>query len=241
MVQAMESVVKRRAITYGSGYLRLPILDIYANNVNTKWALTSEFVESYFSRYVNMGYTHPNVMMDLRQIASHDRGYDAGDKQYFNWHMYPTTPYKPCTPAFRFWADRPKKLVVLAFGCCTNIFEMLYVAGGRWRFMARFNHAVNAYTKAWFQVDETWLQKYMKPQVIHDMYFKVLPLQRVPVSKTGKASARDKLLKCVKQVQVQLVVHWSLYMFFTLYRCSVSSNGLPGRSADDSGRRSYGC
>ena len=148
----------------------------YALNVNTKWTLTSQFVESYFSRYVHMGYTHPNVMMDLRQIATHDRGYDAEDTHYFNWHMYPTPPYKPCTPAFRFWAGCPKKLVVLAFGCCTNIFEMLYVAGGRWRFMARFNHVVKAYSKVWFQVDEAWLQKYMKPQVIHDMYFKVLPL-----------------------------------------------------------------
>jgi hypothetical protein len=180
-------------------------------------------------------------MMDLRKIASHDREYDAEDNKYFNWHMYPTTPYKPCTPAFRFWVDRPKNLVVLAFGCCTNIFELMYVAGGRWRFMARFNHAVSAYTKTWFQVDETWLQKYMKPQVIHDMYFKVLPLKRVPVSKTGKASSRDKLLKCVKQVEVEVVVHSYLYMMFTLFRCSVSSHGLIGRNASYSGRGTIGC
>ena len=96
--------------------------------------------------------------------------------------------------------------------------------------MARFNHAVSAYTKVWFEVDEKWLQKYMKPQLLHDMYFLAKPLKRVPVALTGKVAAQAKVLNCVKQVEVSSI-HSSPVSFVRHYPC------IAGGYAFDSQRR----
>jgi hypothetical protein len=175
----------------------------YALQRGLKWSITDEFVRSYFCRYVGLAMCHPNVMLDLLGIAEKDR--DSGILRLHHGHAWHLDPGQPrVKPGFRFWADKPLDLVSTVQGCVKNIYEVMYVPGGRWRFFGRFNHDEDKVTACWFQLNESWMEKYLKPQCLHDVYHEAKPFHRVNVHKTGQKSTAVGL-ECVKRVVLAIV------------------------------------
>jgi hypothetical protein len=85
--------------------------------------------------------------------------------------------------------------------------QVMYVPGGKWRFFARFNHASSHVHTRWFQLEEGWMAKYLKPAFVKDMHENAPAWKRVPASLTGSKGKDSKILKCVKQVQAAHSCH----------------------------------
>ena len=174
----------------------------YANLVGQKWALTDLFVSTYFSRYIRPAIRNPNMMLDVIGMAAKDRGSADHNKILGGWHLDPSAPRT--TPSFRFQVDGPEDLIGVVQGCVKNIYEVMYVPGGRWRFFGRFNHDLLHVTNTWFALDEVWMERYLKPQCVHDLFTAAKPFERVKVHKTG--NLRDSYVKdCVKRVVLAIV------------------------------------
>jgi hypothetical protein len=174
----------------------------YALQAGVKWSITDAFVRSYFCRYVGLAMRNPNVMLDLLGIAEKDRDHGKHKKNVNAWHLDPRQPR--VAPGFRFWVDKPADLVSVVQGCVKNIYEVMFVPGGRWRFFARFNHDSTKVTNTWYQLNESWMHKFMKPQCVHDVFRFAKPFHRVNVHKTGqKVNAVG--LECVKRVVLAIV------------------------------------
>jgi hypothetical protein len=175
----------------------------YKLTEGVKFSLTNEYVLPTFSRYVEMAIHHPNVMLDLLQIASQDRDYVPHGTSSVGWHL--TCAETRGKPKFRYWKDRPSDLVSEVQGCVKNIFQLMYVPGGRWRFFGRFNHDLDSVVRTWYQMDEAWMTRYLKPQCVKDMFETAVPFKKVNVHKTGKFRPSSAKLKCVQDVVLAFV------------------------------------
>jgi hypothetical protein len=82
--------------------------------------------------------------------------------------------------------------------------KVMYVPGGRWRFFGRFNHPQATVVQTWWQLDEFWMSKYLKPSCYEDICLKATPFTRVKVHKTGNKVSSVKL-KCVKEVVLKII------------------------------------
>ena len=137
----------------------------YQNLQGSKWLVTTEFVKEHFSRFERLAMQSPNQMLNLLEIAKHDRGYDPLDTRNPGWMLNPFDSV-PSAAKFRFWADRPVDLVVEDRGCVKNIYELMYVPGSRWRAFGRFNHETDDVVRTWYQLDEQWMETFLKPQCV---------------------------------------------------------------------------
>ena len=119
-----------------------------------------------------------------------------------SWHLRPAQGR--ISAGFTFWADRPLDLVKSVHGAVKNVYEVMYVPGGRWRFFGRFNHQLPEVTTCWFQLCEFWMEKYLKPQCVRDLLLLAAPYRRVRVHKTGKLPG-SHVKDCVKNVVLAIV------------------------------------
>ena len=102
----------------------------YFNLRPYKWSLQDDFVKKYCSRYLELAYQFPNQLLDLFAIADADREYDRENEKLHGFHLHPLDMERK-RPKFRFWGDRPQDLVSVVQGCVKNIFDVMYVPGGR--------------------------------------------------------------------------------------------------------------
>ena len=176
----------------------------YVKQEGLKWPVTDAFVRGYFPRYVRVAMLNPNTMLDLVVIASQDRGTEFLENcsSVQQWHLPPNEDR--VRPQFTYWVDRPTDLVKAVQGNVKNIYELMYVPGGRWRFFGRFNHDLPHVTTTWFQLPERWMEKFLKPACVSDMFSKATPFKRVAVHKTGNLDNRT-VKDCVKLCVLAIV------------------------------------
>jgi hypothetical protein len=161
----------------------------YEHVEENRWPITKEFVHDFFGRYLDVLHKFPNHLVNLKEMGAKDRGFIPKNPKSDGWLMYPReNRLQLACPKFYFWADRPKDLVSIVQGCVLNLFEVLYVPGGRWRFFGRFNHDLEKIVQRWYQLDEAWMNKYLKPQCMEDLFTKAVPFTKIDVYKTGKAA-----------------------------------------------------
>ena len=174
----------------------------YKLQEGVKFQIDDEFVRNYFSRYIRTAMRNPNKTLDLLSIAADDRGSSGHKIVVEPWHLSPANAR--VKPGFRWWTDRPEDLVNVVQGCVKNMYELMYIPGGRWRFVGRFNHRLTHISSMWYQLDEFWMEKYLKPQCLHDMCYTVTPFTKVKVHKTGHRDG-SAVKECVKQVILPLI------------------------------------
>ena len=175
----------------------------YVNMEENKWSITADFVTAYFGRFIELLYMNVNKMINLRALGELDRAFDKNNTLSDGWLLYPRAGGLTF-PKFRFWTDRPKNLATIVQGCVYNLFEVQYAPGGRWRFFGRFNHELHSVTQTWFQLDESWMAKYLVPKCVQDLYEQAPPFTKIDVHKTGN-DGESPTLQCVKQCVLPIV------------------------------------
>ena len=175
----------------------------YRNVEENKWSLTNEFVMMYFSRYIEVLFQNVNHMLDLQEIGKQDRLFVENDPASNGWLLYPRSEGLTF-PKFRFWKDRPIDLATIVQGCVYNLYEVQYAPGGRWRFFGRFNHRVAIISQTWYQLEESWMSKYLVPKCVEDLHMEAPAFARVDVHKTGNDGDSSAMM-CVKQCVLPIV------------------------------------